>query len=363
MAEKILLVRFSSIGDIVLTTPLVRALRQQRPEAEVHYLTKASFSSVVAHNPHIKHVWTIQKEVSEISQALRAEGFDYIIDLHNNLRSRELAWRLGGYWPGQKPQVYRFPKLNFQKWLLTRWKINRLPQKHIVDRYLAAVRPLGITNDGQGLDHFLGPLGQEELQRMAAQGLSDATVPIDTHIENVGTNAGARPYLTGARPYLAFVVGAAHPTKCLTEAQQLAFCKAYTQPIVLLGGPAEKALGERLSQAGQHVINTCGHFSLNASAHLLRQATLVLTHDTGLMHIAAAFRKPIVSIWGNTVADFGMYPYLPGQEQLERQRRIEVQGLSCRPCSKIGHAACPQGHFRCIRDIKVEDIIEKLKEI
>ncbi len=351
MAEKILVVRFSSIGDIVLTSPLLRALHQQRPGAEVHYLTKAAFASVVAHNPYISRVWIIQKEVSEVSQVLREEGFDYIIDLHNNLRSRELSWRLGSHRLGSKTKVYRFQKLNFQKWLLTRWKINRLPQKHIVDRYLAAASSLGIINDGQGLDYFPGPLRQEEQQQMMAHALIRAQ------------SAGARPNLIEARPYLAFVVGAAHPTKCLTEAQQLAFCKAYTKPIVLLGGPAEKALGERLSQAGQHVVNTCGHYSLNASAHLLRQAAAVLTHDTGLMHIAAAFRKPIVSIWGNTMADFGMYPYLPGKEQEEQQRRIEVQGLSCRPCSKIGYAACPQGHFHCIRDIKVEDIIDKLKEI
>lgn len=343
MAEKILVVRFSSIGDIVLTTPVVRALQQQRPAAELHFLTKASFASVLAHNPYIKRVWTINKEVSEISQALQAQNFDYIVDLHNNLRSRELSWRLGTFLPWQKIKVYRFKKLNFQKWLLTRWKINRLPQKHIVDRYLAAAAPLGIKNDGQGLDYFLAPI-REEPHRMATASL-----------------AGAVLSLVGAKPYLAFVVGAAHATKCLSEAQQLAFCKAYSLPIVLLGGPAEKALGERLSQAGQHVINTCGQCSLNDSAYLVSQAAAVLTHDTGLMHIAAAFRKPIVSVWGNTVADFGMYPYLPGQEATEQERRIEVKGLACRPCSKIGYTTCPKGHFRCIRDISLEEILAKLK--
>ncbi|MFT7226079.1 MAG: ADP-heptose:LPS heptosyltransferase, partial [Neolewinella sp.] len=96
---------------------------------------------------------------------------------------------------------------------------------------------------------------------------------------------------------------------------------------------------------------------------LVRKAATVVTHDTGLMHVAAAFRKPIVSIWGNTVPDLGMYPYLPGQEALEKQRRQEVVGLSCRPCSKIGHQACPQGHFRCILNQDPEAIASLVGKI
>ena len=89
--------------------------------------------------------------------------------------------------------------------------------------------------------------------------------------------------------------------------------------------------------------NGCGRYSLHQSASLLRQAAFVVSHDTGLMHIAAAFGQRIYSIWGNTVPEFGMYPFRTEYEALE------VPGLPCRPCSKIGFAQCPQGHFRCMR--------------
>ncbi|MEM9260259.1 MAG: glycosyltransferase family 9 protein, partial [Bacteroidota bacterium] len=222
--------------------------------------------------------------------------------------------------------------LNLKKWLLTRWGINRLPDVHIVDRYLATASTLGVSNDQNGLDYHLPPDGfAGAVQTMAAT------------------------------PYLAFVIGAAHPTKCLTEVQKIAFCQAYSGRIVLLGGPQEQTEGERIATAaGEHVHNACGSFNLHESAYLVQQASAVLSHDTGLMHIAAAFQKPIVSIWGNTVTDFGMYPYLPaGGIDL----RVEVEGLSCRPCSKIGYPACPKGHFNCIHQIATADILAKVETV
>ncbi|PHI19412.1 glycosyl transferase [Lewinellaceae bacterium SD302] len=329
--QKVLIVRFSSIGDIVLTSPVVRCLSEQTG-AEVHFLTKAGFAGIVEPNPHITKVWTIEKHVTEIISELRQEGFTQVIDLHRNLRTRTLALL---HW---QPKYYRFNKLNWAKYLLTRWKVDRMPDLHIVDRYLDTVRPLGVINDGKGLDYFT----KEGTSKVAMQKLRKigASLPDE--------------------PYLAFVIGAAHATKRLTEAQIVDFCRSYTGRILLLGGPAEADQGDRIAKAGDHVINTCGKFKLSESAELVKAAAAVLTHDTGLMHIAAAYRKPIVSIWGNTVPAFGMYPYLPGEEELEKDRRIETLGLECRPCSKIGHQKCPQGHFRCIREIEVADIIKKL---
>ena len=325
---KVLILRFSSIGDIVLTTPVIRAVHQQAG-AEVHFLTKRSFAGVLKHNPYLTKVWTIDKEINEISGDLKAESFDAIIDLHNNLRTRRLGLHL------RKSKLYRFNKLNGKKWLLTNLKINRLPKVHIVDRYLAAAAALGVKNDGQGLDYFLGP--------------EDIVVP-----EQFGL----------PREYLAFVIGAAHATKRLPEDQILAICQACPYPIILLGGPGEKEIGERLTAAaGAGVYNACGSFKLGQSASLVQQAKVVLTHDTGLMHIAAAFHKPILSVWGNTVPAFGMYPYLPGQEEMESARRLEIEGLSCRPCSKIGHANCPKGHFRCMRDLNHVIVVAEIQTV
>ncbi|MEM9930837.1 MAG: glycosyltransferase family 9 protein [Bacteroidota bacterium] len=323
MPEKVLIIRFSSIGDIVLTTPVIRCLKQQTAY-EVHFLTKQSFAGVLRDNPYIDRLWTITKDVKELADSLLQEQFAYIIDLHGNLRTRELKTRLfftAALHLRARPKSYTFPKLNFQKYLLTRLGINRMPAVHIVDRYLATVKKLGVVNDGQGLDYFIQPADEVDLVQ---EGLP--------------------------AQYVAFVIGAAHATKRLTEAQMIAFCQALGQPIVLLGGPAEAEMGQRITAAaGEQTHNACGRYSLAGSASLISQAALVVTHDTGMMHVAAAFRKTIISVWGNTVPDLGMYPYLPGQTNEEKERRQEVLGLSCRPCSKIGFRACPKGHFRCIK--------------
>lgn len=323
VSKKVLIIRFSSIGDIVLTTPVIRCLKQQT-DLEVHYLTKRSFAATLKGNPYVDKLWTIEKDISELSETLLTESFAWVIDLHGNLRTRELKTRLSlnalrHLRP--RPQSRTFPKLNFQKLLLTRFGINRMPDVHIVDRYLETVRHLGVVNDGKGLDYFITPEDEVNLQ---AEGLPEK--------------------------YTAFVIGAAHATKRLTPPQMLAFCRKAKQSVVLLGGPAEADVGAEIAAGLGHVYNACGRFNLGGSADLVRKAALVVTHDTGLMHVAAAFRKPIISVWGNTVPDLGMYPYLPGQEELEKSRRKEVPGLSCRPCSKIGHQECPQGHFRCIMD-------------
>lgn len=336
MPLRVLIVRFSSIGDIVLTTPVIRCVKQQT-DAEVHFLTKRSFAGVLKDNPYIDRLWTIDKEINELSQSLLNESFTHLIDLHGNLRTRELKTRLtlnSARHLRPRPKSRTFPKLNAQKFLLTRFGIDRMPNVHIVDRYLQTAAHLGVINDGQGLDYFIA--------------LSDE---VDLPKENIPSG------------YLAFVIGAAHATKRLTEPQMKAFCEATNHPIVLLGGPAERETGDRIAENLPHVINACGRFNLGGSASLVRQAAVVVTHDTGMMHVAAAFRKPIVSVWGNTVPALGMYPYLPGQEALEKERRREITGLSCRPCSKIGFQECPKGHFRCIKNQDPRALAEFVKLI
>ena len=356
--HKILIVRFSSIGDIVLTTPVIRCVKEQLG-AEVHFLTKAGFRGILEHNPHLTKVWSIKKDIDEVAAGLQQAGFTSVIDLHNNLRCRILSFKL---WHAK---FYRFNKLNREKWLLTNLKVNRLPDVHIVQRYLAAATPLGVVDDGKGLEYYPGDAVVDysflggELQR------SNPNESSKGQPEHSNTEVTEKQLaLTSPPAYLAFVIGAAHATKRLTEAKIIEFCRAHQGLILLLGGTAEREQGERIAEiVGDQVINTCGKFSLHQSAVLVRDAAVVLTHDTGMMHIAAAFQKPIVSIWGNTVPDFGMYPYLPGQEELEKGRRVEVNKLSCRPCSKIGYAECPKGHFRCVNDLDVEVIVKKIKAI
>lgn len=311
---KILVLRFSSIGDIVLTTPVIRCLKKQTG-AEIHLLTKKTFAATVESNPYISQVHTFQKDVPEVLPALRREHFDAVIDLHQNLRSLRVRWALGRPSRG-------FPKLNMEKWLLVNFNIDRLPRVHIVDRYFRAVEHLGVRYDGQGLDYFIPP--EAEVDPGAFEGALEA--------EN----------------YVAVVLGATHATKRLPNDKLLEILQLTDGPLALLGGAAEYDAGAFLQNTlGARAVNLCGKLSLHQSASMLRQARTVLTHDTGLMHIAAALRKPIVSVWGSTVPEFGMYPFYP--DGMALHTNMEVANLSCRPCSKIGFSSCPKGHFTCMR--------------
>ncbi|MEM1320323.1 MAG: glycosyltransferase family 9 protein [Bacteroidota bacterium] len=321
---KILLLRFSSIGDIVLTTPVIRCLHQQLG-AEVHFLCKTAYRSLLDSNPYLSKVYSIQKQLGEVLPALRAEHYDHIIDLHNNLRTLHLQLAL-------RKRAFRFHKLNWRKWLLVNWKIDRLPRQHIVERYLAAAQPLGLVNDGQGLDYFIPPAEREATQR---------------YLQAQGLDPGA--------DFVAMAIGAAHATKQLPLSQLRRICAGVKRRMVLLGGKAEQAAGAALAAEGTHLVNACGVLSLHQSAAVLQRAQLVISPDTGMMHIAAALGKPIISVWGNTVPALGMYPYYGEGERLEQ--RFEVPGLTCRPCSKIGHGRCPKGHFRCMMEQDIAGII------
>jgi ADP-heptose:LPS heptosyltransferase len=324
---KILVLRFSSIGDIVLTTPVVRALAQQVPGAEVHFATKPGYRNLLESNPNIAKVHCLTSSLGNLVQQLKAEQFDYIIDLHNNLRTRLIKLRLG-------VKSSSFDKLNWQKWLLVNFKIDRMPAVHIVQRYLDAAAPLGVKDDGLGLDYFI-----PESQEVALNTLPEAF----------------------RRGYVAVAIGAQHATKRLPLQKLVELCQRLRpHPILLLGGPEDALVAEAVidatntsqSEASSTYLqvpevlieNGCGRYTLHQSASLVRQASFVVSHDTGLMHIAAAFNKQIFSVWGNTVPEFGMYPYRTAYQALE------VKGLNCRPCSKIGFAKCPQGHFKCMRE-------------
>ena len=327
---KFLIIRFSSIGDIVLTTPVIRCLKQQVPNARVHYLTRDTYAPLFAAQPYVDKMHYLSDQLEDLLPSLQQEDFDYIIDLHHNLRTARVKRALG------KP-VYAFDKLNLRKWLLTAFKINTLPPLHIVDRYLETVAGFGVRNDGKGLDYFIPD----------AERVPESDIPT--------------AHLAG---YIAVVIGAALGTKKYPKEKLAAFCRGISHPVMLLGGPEDAAEGKELAAADPFKIyNACGKFTLNESADLIRRSKLVISNDTGLMHIAAAFGKPLISLWGNTVPAFGMYPYY-GQNRLAGLAGrlpydvLEIKKLYCRPCSKIGYRRCPLGHFRCMEKIEAETVLE-----
>jgi len=322
--KKILIIRFSSIGDIVLTTPVIRCLKQQVADAEIHFAVKKTFLPVVQANPYIDKIKVLEDDLKAYIRDLKEEDYSYIVDLHQSLRSRYIRRMLAVPSAG-------FPKLNFRKWLLARTKIDLMPDVHIVDRYFRAVRKLGVVNDGKGLDHFI-PEKDEYPASQLPEGFREE--------------------------FIAFVIGARHATKRLPEHKIISICRKLDRPVLLLGGAEDKAAAGRITAAcGPKLLSLCGSLNLNQSASLVKQASRVITHDTGLMHMAAAFRKPITSVWGNTVPQLGMYPYMPGDE--EKSVIVEVKGLRCRPCSKLGYDKCPKGHFRCMEEVDESLVVSR----
>ncbi len=315
---KFLIIRLSSIGDIVLTTPAIRCLKQQMESAEVHFLTKPAFVPVLIANPYIDRI----HEMGDLKSTLRSlknEDFHYIIDLHHNLRTALIKARL--------PVIpFSFHKLNIEKWFLVNLGINRLPDVHIVDRYLETLRLFDVKNDDLGLDYFIPPENELDI----------SLLPDTFH-----------------KGYILFAIGANHATKRLPAEKIIAICQEMNLPVILAGGKEDADTAEIISdECGKMVWNACGKYNINQSASLVRQADLVITHDTGLMHIAAAFKKRIISVWGNTIPEFGMSPYMPHPDSA----MFEVDGLKCRPCSKLGYKRCPKKHFRCMNDQKTSDI-------
>lgn len=327
---KILILRFSSIGDIVLTTPVVRCLKKKYPDAEIHYATKKAFHSVLKHNPYISKFHLLDNSFDELADKLKQEHYDYVIDLHNNQRTLLLKLRMG-------VKSYSFNKLNIEKWLMVNFKINRLPDTHIVDRYLETCAKLGITNDGEGLDYFLG----------AEDKVDVATLPA--------------AFQNG---YVAWVIGAKQNTKKFPTVKIASAINALNMPVMLLGGKEDSTEAETIIQSVKTtapLYNAAGKYSLNQSASLVQQAKLVVANDTGLMHMAAAFKRPLITIWGNTIPQFGMYPYFGSYKVPEH--RFQVDTLSCRPCSKLGYSSCPKGHFKCMNDLDENSIADAIKKM
>lgn len=325
MTVKVLIIRFSSIGDIVLTTPVIRNIKLQlnAGDVEVHYLSKKQFKGILENNPYIDKLHLIDERVPPILPELQEERFDYIFDLHRNLRSAQVKKGLGIL-------AFTFRKFNLQKWILVNFKINKMPDVHIVDRYMETTQAFKIVNDNKGLDYFI-PKEDE---------VSMDVFPTEF-----------------AKGYYAFAIGGQHLGKMLPNHKIIEICNGLNHPVTLLGGEEDAQNGEEISiGSSNHVFNACGKFSLNQSASILKQSNAVITHDTGLMHIASALKKKVISIWGATVPEFGMYPYMPG----DGSKIIEPKGVS-RPYSKLGNKQWYKAAFKGMEKIDAADVVEAVE--
>ena len=326
---RLLFIRFSSIGDIVFTTPAIRCAKQQIPGVELHFLTKASMKAVTEANPYIDHFHYFDKDLNATIKDLKAVQFDYIIDLHKNLRTFQIQKALG------VPSL-SYQKLSLQKLLLTKLHLNYMPARHIVDRSLDALSALGVVNDGKGLDYFIP---------------KKAALP---------SNALPAAFQSG---YIALVIGASYASKKLPVASLQALCHKIPYPIVLIGGKEDQEQGTVVEAINPiKIFNACGKFNLHASALLVKQSRTVISHDTGFLYIACAFHKKTVAIWGATAPALQVEPYYPTAQQESKNEMYFnsiVPDLPCQPCSNYGTKQCPQGHFACMKKQDLQSIADK----
>ena len=275
-------------------------------------------------NPYIDKIHALDASLSEMIKELKSEKFNYVIDLHNNIRSLRVKL-------GLKAKAYSFNKLNLRKYLLTRFKFKLMPEGHIVDRNMDTLKKFNIVDDGVGLQHFIPEEDEFTMKELP---------------ENFRNG------------YVALVIAGTYATKRMPVEKYRELISKTNFQFVLLGGKSEQKMAESiLGWKTGNVADFTGKLRINQSASLVRKAKLVIANDTGLMHIAAAYHKKILSVWGNTSPELGMYPYLPG----EGSEILEIKGLPCRPCSKLGYNECPKKHFRCMNDIPEERIIEWVK--
>lgn len=300
------------------------------PDVELHFVTKQSFKLVTAANPYIDRFFYLDNNLPQLIETLRREEYDYVVDLHKNFRSIKIRKALG-------KKSFTINKLSAEKFLLTQLNINLMPGRHITTRSLDAVAELGIKDDGLGLDYFI-PKEDE---------VSKTELP---HSHMAG--------------YVAIVIGASYKTKKLPIHKLKDLCEKLKHPIILLGGKEDAVAGAEIASVDPiKVYNACGKFNLNESGDLVRNAKVVVSHDTGLQYIACAFKKPLIAIWGATSPALDVEPYygsvFTAQQQTPIYENIYLK-LSCQPCSKYGTKTCPLEHFNCMEKQDIDGIVDRI---
>ena len=326
--KRILIIRFSSIGDIVLTFTVASTIKSLYPHCKIDFVTKPQFKELLNACPDLDTIYTLTGTVAQLRKEIDFNQYDAILDLHHNLRSRILL----GF---QFCKVYRFPKNNIEKWLLTTFKTRPKIIRHVTERYLETL---------------------SAYTKAPIVGIAPAyRVPDASKIDIKET------FQVEPSKYVAVAIGAQFATKRMPTDLLVELIQKINLPVLLLGAKEDQlTANEILEQCTSNIIfSAVGTATIHESAWLVKNAKALLTHDTGLMHIGASFEVPLHVIWGNTTRDFGMYPYRVEQEQVFN---YEVSGLSCRPCSKIGHQSCPKGHFSCMRQQDLVAIAHAINE-
>jgi len=318
---RILVLRFSSIGDVVLTTPLLRALKTRYPACQLTFVTKAAMAGLVADHPAVTEVLTLESagSLTRLAAELRRRRFTHLLDLHGTLRARLLRVLVPGPWRG-------FNHRRHERSVLIRTKrdIYR-DHRPVAERYFEAAEGLEVEPDGKPAEFFVSPRASQTAAAWLAE-----------------TGLGAQ------RPLVVLAPGAAHFTKRWPVEGWVGLAQHLTSngyDLALVGGAADVQLCQVVAEmAGPRAAVAAGRFDLQTTGALLRRTAVSVSGDTGVMHMATASGTPVVALMGPTVRAFGFFPYQAPAVVLERE-------LYCRPCSAHGGARCPEGHHRCLREI------------
>ncbi len=323
------------MGDVILTTPLVRALRAAYPDAVLHFATRPAFAPLLESNPHLDRVHVLPGDAEgglrALARTLRAERYDHVLDLHGTLRARLLQWLVPA------PRWHGYRKRSLQRRVLV--LLHRNPSGGVVpvaERYFDAVRRLGVRPDGGPPEIFPTP-----------QAEADARAALDA----AGVMAG--------EAYVAIAPGARHATKQWPVESWTALAAELVhrgvRPVVV-GGPEDAEAGAAITAAVPEAVSVAGSLGLLGSAAVVAGAQASASGDTGVMHMATAVGTPVVALFGPTVRAFGFFPYSDRATVIERD-------LPCRPCSTHGGPACPLGHHACLREIAVDEVVEAVSRI
>jgi len=335
--KKILVIRLSSIGDILLTTPLLRILRRRFPKARIDFVIKSRFAELLRHNPHLNELLVLDTETAfeglqELRRRIRTTGYDLVIDIHQNFRSLFLRFGLPG------TRIVTHNKMLLRRFLLVHMRLNLFGRiVPIYQRYIRAMAPWGLQDDGAGLEFHVDPQAERQIALRLAE----------------------RP---GARLLVGLAPGAGFATKrWLAEYYQETarrLIRDYNADILLLGNKADREVtGAIAAESGTGVYDWAGTLTLQQSAAALAHCNLLICNDTGLMHLACALKVPVLALFGPTTRELGFFPVGP------RAQVIEHTELSCRPCSHMGGPRCPKGHFRCMREILPERVLEHVGRV
>jgi len=334
--RKILIIRLSSIGDVLLATPAIRLLKNKFPDSQIDVVIKHEFADLLKFHPHISHLYRYNKDethsLSKLKQEIRNKQYDLIVDLHKNFRSYYLT--IGS----RAKEVIRYKKGVIQRFLLVKFKLSLYKKiLPIYQRYLKALKRYEIGYDGNGLDIFIS----EEAERRV----------VEKHRNFLNNSPGLT---MGIAP------GAKHATKRWTAegfSSVIDFLISNKNArVILFGNKADQEIVQSFSiEQTKFVLNATGELSLLETAALMNHCDLVLTNDSGLMHLASALKKKVAAIFGGTTEDLGFFPYLTEHSV------VQNNNLKCRPCSHIGRKKCPQKHFKCMKEITAEQVLDAIE--